>query len=178
MKLPSGRLVRERVVSDVGTVLSTALDSDLTGYALLESQDALLLDAEGIGVLTFDDGVPTVAYHTGTDNAGEDALADIAVAGPYRLELYGLDETDLAAVHDTDALTVPSASPAEQLAGDPQLADRTLDAAETEQQERSEESDDRGAVEAFLEDEERIDEIRQRAREQAAERAEEWNLRR
>lgn len=55
MRLPQGSLVRERVVTDVGTVLSTALDERLTGYARLESQDALLLDADGVGVLTFAD---------------------------------------------------------------------------------------------------------------------------
>ncbi len=178
MKLPSGRLVRERVVTDLTTVLATALDSGLTGYALLESQDALLLDADGVGVLTFADGVPAVAYHTGTDSAGEEALADIAVAGPYRLELYELDDAALAEVHDTDPMTIPPELPAEQLAGDPQLAERTLEAAATEQRDESDETTGDSAVEAFLDDEETIAEIQQRAREQAQERAEEWGFRR
>jgi len=178
MKLPSGRLVRERVVTDLATVLATALDSGLTGYALLESQDALLLDADGVGVLTFADGVPAVAYHTGTDSPGKDALADIAVAGPYRLELYELDAAALAEVHDTDPMTIPPELPAEQLAGDPQLAERTLEEAATEQRDESDETAGDSAVEAFLDDEETIAEIQQRAREQAQERAEEWGFRR
>jgi len=178
MKLPSGRLVRERVVTDVGTVLTTALDSEVTGYALLESQDALLLDADGVGVVTFAEGVPTVAYHTGTDSAGEDALADIAVAGPYRLELYELDEPDLTEIHDTDALTVPPGLPAEHLAGDPQLAERVRAVATTEPTAEEAAATGDSAVEAFLEDEETIAEIQRRAREQAQERAEEWDFRR
>jgi len=173
MKLPDGSLVRERVVEDVGTVLTTALDAELTGYALLESQDALLLDADGVGVLTFTDGAPTVAYHTGTGSAGEDALADIAVAGPYRLKLYRVDATALTDVHDTEAFRVSPELPARRLAGDPQLAERTLSAASVERADTGENS---SAVEAFLDDEETITAIQNRARERASERAEEWNL--
>jgi hypothetical protein len=178
MKLPSGRLVRERVVTDLGTVLSTALSDELTGYALLESQDALLLDADGVGVVTFDEGIPRVAYHTGTDSAGEGALADVAVAGPYRLELYELDPGGLTEIHDTDAWTVPPGLPAEQLAGEPELAARTRAAAGTERVDRDSEHAGESAVEAFLDDEETIADIQQRAREQATERAEEWGFRR
>lgn len=61
MKLPRGRLQRRRVVSDVATPLANALDAELTGYARLESQDALLLSADGVGVLTFEAGIPVVA---------------------------------------------------------------------------------------------------------------------
>lgn len=175
MRLPTGRLLRERVVEGIGTVLSTALDAGLTGYALLESQDALLLDADGVGVLTFEDGVPVVAYHTGTGSAGPDALADIAVAGPYRLELYALDADALADVHDSTGLAVSPELPAERLAGDPELAEQTLQATP-----ESREVDDGGdnPVEAFLDDEEKIETIQQRAREQARDRAEEWGFRR
>jgi hypothetical protein len=177
MKLPRGRLVRQRVIEDPATALERALDGELTGYARLESQDALLLDAEGAGVLTFEDGVPVAAYHTGTDNAGPDALADIAVAGPYRLELYELDADALAPVHDTGEFRVGPGTPAERLAGDADLAARARDAAPPEWVEReSAPAEGTSAVEAFLEDEHRIAEIRQRAREEAEQRAAEWDL--
>jgi len=179
MKLPRGRLVRERVVTDLGTVLDTALDAGLTGYARLEAQDALLLDAEGVGVLTFERGVPTVAYHTGTDNGGASALADIAVAGPYRLELYELDADALGAIHETDSLCVSPELPAERLAGDHDLAERTLAAIpEDRAADDTSDADAAGAVEAFLDDEETITAIQSRAREQAKARAEEWEFRR
>ena len=57
MKLPSGRLQRRRVVNDLATPLRHALEDRLTGYCRLESQDALLLSADGLGVVTFDCGV-------------------------------------------------------------------------------------------------------------------------
>ena len=177
MKLPRGRLVRQRVIADPATALERALDAGLTGYARLESQDALLLDAEGVGVLTFEDGVPVAAYHTGTDNAGPDALADIAVAGPYRLELYELDAHALDPVHGAEAFRVGPGTPAERLAGDADLASRTRDAAPPEWVER-ESAPDAGtsAVEAFLDDEERIAKIRERAREEAEQHAAEWDF--
>jgi hypothetical protein len=178
MKLPRGRLVRRRVVSDPGTVLSNALEDGLTGYVRLESQDALLLDAEGVGVLTFAHGVPVTAYHTGTDNAGSDALADIAVAGPYRLEVYELDADVLEAVHETPAFRVPPGASAERLAGDLDLAARTREAAPQRRIEDTESTAERetNAIEEFLEDQSRIESIRERAREEARRRADEWNL--
>ena len=178
MKLPQGRLVRQRVVSDPGTALSSALEMELTGYARLESQDALLLDADGVGVVTFERGIPVVAYHTATDTAGEDALADIAVAGPYRLELYELDAEVLVEVHATEAFRVRPETPAERLAGDPQLATRTREAAPGDRlTERESDTDgDASAVEAFLDDEEKIAAIRERAREEAEARAAEWGF--
>jgi hypothetical protein len=177
MKLPQGRLVRQRVVSDPGTALASALEAELTGYARLESQDALLLDADGVGVLTFEDGVPTVAYHTGTDRGGQDALADIAVAGPYRLELYELDGDVLADVHGIDDFCVPPETPAERLAGDPTLAERTREAAPAGRTtSRSTDGSDTGAVEAFLDDEEKIAAIQERAREEAEQRAAAWGF--
>jgi hypothetical protein len=176
MKLPRGRLVRGRVVTDPGTSLATALDAELTGYARLESQDALLLDADGVGVVTFEAGAPVAAYHTGTDAAGAAALADIAVAGPYRLELYELDADALAEVHDAADLRVPPGAPAEQLAGDPALAERTRAAApDWRTREAADEADD-DAVVAFLEDRERVEAVRERAREEARERAAEWDF--
>jgi hypothetical protein len=178
MKLPRGRLVRRRVVGDPATPLANALDAGLTGYVRLESQDELLLDADGVGVLTFESGVPVAAYHTGTDNAGADALADIAVAGPYRLELYELDAEALEAVHGTETLRVGPGTPAEHLAGDDALATRTREVAPAErvERERSSGREETSAVEAFLEDEARIEAIRDRAREEAERRASEWDL--
>jgi hypothetical protein len=178
MKLPQGRLVRQRVVSDPGTALASALETELTGYARLESQDALLLDADGVGVLTFEDGVPTVAYHTGTDSAGEDALTDIAVAGPYRLQLYELAAESLAEIHATEELCVPPETPAQRLAGDPSLAERTREVApETHPSaDAAETADEPSAVEAFLDDEEKIRAIQERARAEAKERATEWEF--
>ena len=178
MKLPEGTLVRRRVVTDLGTVLETALDSDLTGYARLESQEALLLDGDGVGVLTFDAGVPVVAYHTGSDRGGPPALADLAADGPYRLALFELDADALVAVHDAPALRVPPGMPAERLAGAPELADRTRAAAPSARLENSRRSSGEapGAVESFLEDEETIAAIRAEAREEARARAAEWDL--
>ena len=178
MKLPRGRLERRRVVSDLATPLANALDAELTGYCRLESQDALLLEAEGIGVLTFEEGIPMAAYHTGTDAAGPAALADIAVSGPYRIELFALPADALETVHEAEGLRVPPAMPARRLAGDPGLADRTRERAPdtTFDQRNDEGGSDASAVEAFLADEERIQAIQSRAREEAERRAAEWGL--
>lgn len=179
MNLPRGRLVRHRVISDAKTALETALDAELTGYARLESQDVLLLDSDGAGVLTFLEGVPVVAYHTGTDSGGPEALDDIAVAGPYRLELYELEARTLETVHGASDLTVPAGMPAERLAADPALADRTREAAPPERVAGpAGESgvDAPHAVEAFLENDDRIESIRERARREAKQRAAEWDI--
>jgi hypothetical protein len=177
MRHPRGRLRRQRVVEDPATALANALEADLTGYARLESQDALLLDAEGAGVVTFADGVPVAAYHTGTDSAGAEAISDIAVAGPYRLGLYELDATALAPVHDTEAFRVEPGMPAELLAGDAALAARARERAPDERvADGATDTDDGDPVAAFLEDEARIEAIRERAREEAERRASEWGL--
>lgn len=178
MKLPRGRLERRRVVSDLATPLANALETRLVGYCRLESQDALLLEAEGLGVLTFEDGIPMAAYHTGTDAAGPGALADIAVSGPYRIELFALPADALERVHEAEGLRVPPAMPARRLAGDPGLADRTRERAPAVTLERTSHEDgtDASAVEAFLADEERIQAIQSRAREEAERRAAEWGL--
>lgn len=180
MKLPRGRLVRRRVVDDLRTPLASALGGNLTGYARLEPQDALLLSADGVGVLTFAEGVPRAAYHTGTDAGGPAALADLAVAGPYRLELFELSVEVLEDVHAAADLQVAPGMPAERLAGDKELAARTRRVApdqwldgEPAQVERPEAP---GAVETFLEDEDKIEAIRERAREEAERRAAEWGL--
>jgi hypothetical protein len=125
---PEGRLVRSRVVADPGTALGSALDRELTGYAVLEPQDTLLLDADDRGVVLFRAGVPTAAYHAGTGRGGPPALADLAVPGPYDLELYAVDPDRLGTV-PTDGREVDPGMPAERLAGDPDLAARTRTAA-------------------------------------------------
>ena len=195
MKLPEGQLVRSRVVSDPRTVLVDALDRELTGYAVFEPQDALLLDASGRGVLTFRQGVPTVVYHTGTERGGPPALADLAAAGPYRLDLFALPSADLTRVHDQPEFRVPPGMPAERLAGDQALAARTREVAPSDHgvvapaagaSEGGDAGDpatadnerDRqvGAVEAFLDDEAKIEAIREQARSEAQERADEWGF--
>jgi len=173
MKIPRGELVRSRVVSDPAVALEAALDRELTGYAVLEPQDALLLDRGTTGVITFEDGVPVLAYDVESDGGGPDALADLAVPGPYRVELYELEPADLAEAHDTPELSVPPGTPAERLAGDPELADRTREVAP---EDRLRDDDPASPVEAFLADEEKIAAIREQAREEATQKAEEWGL--
>jgi hypothetical protein len=176
MKLPHGRLLRSRVVSDPGTVLSSALDAELTGYARLQPQDALLLDADGVGVLTFKQGIPAAAYHTASDSSGSDAISAIAVSGPFRVELYELDGDVLAELHETDSFTVPPGLPAEQLAGDPPLVERTREAAPDGRVEASSESSQSEVVESFLDDETAVEAVQDRAREEAIERADSWGF--
>ncbi len=179
MKLPRGRLQRRRVVGDLATPLRHALEERLTGYCRLESQDALLLSADGVGVVTFEAGLPAAAYHTGTDAAGAEALADIAVAGPYRIELFELDDEALDAVHAAEHLTVPPTMPARRLAGDADLADRTAALASEEGtalRDTPTEAAAYDAVEAFLSDDDKIEAIRDRAREEARRRASEWGF--
>ena len=174
LTIPRGTLLRSRVVSDVGTTLSRALDRGLTGYATLVPQETLLLSGDARGVLTFDDGVPVLAYNTVTDSGGPDALAELAVPGPYRVELYAVDATGLAAAHEEGALRVAPDAAATELADDAALAERTRDAAPDERLQAADDEDD--AVAAFLADEERIDAIREQARSEARDRAAEWGL--
>lgn len=172
MRLPRGQLVRSRVVAEPATLLADALDRALTGYARLQPQDAVLLDAEGAGVLTFRDGVPVLAYHDGTGRGGAEALADLAGAGPFAAELHRLAPADLAAAHDLADLRVPPGVPAERLAGDPDLADRTRAVAP----DHRDDADPTDPVVAFLEDDRKVAAIRERAREEAEHRAAEWGL--
>jgi hypothetical protein len=174
MNVPEGNLIRRRVVTDFATPLSNALETSLTGYARLEPGDALLLDADDVGVITFEAGVPVVAYHAGTDTTGPAAISDIAVANISRVELYELDSELLAGIHDQQADRVPPGLPAEQLAGDSDLVERTRERAPASR--CSEDDDSLAAVETFLENDERIDEIQQRARSQATDRADEWGF--
>ncbi|MES3161891.1 MAG: hypothetical protein PPP55_10045 [Halorubrum sp.] len=173
--IPRGDLLRSRVVSDVATTLSAALDRELTGYATLVPRDTLLLTDDARGVVTFADGVPVLAYNTVSDRGGPDALAELAVPGPYRVELYAVPNEALAAAHDEETLRVPPGSVATELADDPELAERTREAAPSERLAGGdgEESD---AVAAFLADDERIAAIKAQARAEAADRASEWGL--
>ena len=157
LTIPRGTLLRSRVVSDVGTTLSRALDRGLTGYATLVPQETLLLSGEARGVLTFEDGVPVLAYNTVTDSGGPDALAELAVPGPYRVELYAVDADGLAAAHREDALRVAPDAAATELADDAALADRTREAAPADRLRDDADEDD--AVAAFLADDERIEAI-------------------
>ncbi|WP_128904181.1 hypothetical protein [Halorubrum amylolyticum] len=175
LRIPRGDLLRSRVVSDVGTTLDRALNRELTGYATLVPQETLLLEGEARGVVTFADGVPVLAYNTVSDSGGSDALAELAVPGPYRVELYAVDDRALETAHEEDALRVAPGAAATELAGDQALADRTRDAAPDERLD-ADRDDDGDAVAAFLEDDERIEAIREQARSEAAERASEWGL--
>ncbi|EMA33659.1 hypothetical protein [Haloarcula japonica] len=185
MKLPRGRLDKSRVVTDLRDTLADVLDRELTGYAVFESQETLLLDGEGRGVITFTDGVPVLAYHTGTDRGGPPALADLAVPGPYHVSLYALDAADLESAHGAGELQVPPGMPAERLGGDPALADSTRRAAPDERLSAMGDGDaavpgdgtaEQSAVEAFLDDAEKIEAIKQQARSEARERAQEWDF--
>jgi len=178
MRLPRGRLLKSRVVTDPRDTLADVLDREVTGYAVFESQDSLLLDADGRGVVTFTDGIPVLAYHTGTDRGGPPALADLAVPGPYHVSVFELDGDALSGAHDAVELRVPPGMPAERLAGDPALADSTRRVAPEERtaSDTTGSAEDHSAVEAFLEDEEKIAAIRERARKEAQQRATEWGL--
>jgi hypothetical protein len=174
MKIPRGDLVRSRVVSDPAVALESVLDRELTGYAVFEPQDALLLDRGTTGVITFEDGVPMLAYDVESDAGGTDALADLAMPGPYRVELYELEPADLSTAHEASALSVPPGTPAERLAGDHELADRTRAAAPDDRLRTDD--DPASPVEAFLADEEKIAAIREQARDEAARKADEWGF--
>jgi hypothetical protein len=168
--IPDGELLRSRVVTALAPALSDVLDRRLDGYALLSSRDALLGGDEERGVITFEAGVPVLAYHSRTDRGGPPALDDIG-APPYRFELYALEADALELPHRTDELRVAPGSVAERLAGDPALAGRTRELAGDVLEERSEDT-----VEAFLEDEAAIADIRRSAREEALDRADEWDF--
>jgi len=182
MNVPDGTLVRSRVVGDPRDPLAAALDRRLTGYAVFEPQEALLLDGGSRGIVTFRDGVPELVYYTGTDHGGPTALADLAMPGPYHVELYRLGPDELASIGAHEELVVPPGMPAERLAGDPALAASTRRAAPGDRElsvaDDSDESGqtEPGAVEAFLADEAKIDAIKTQAREEAQRRAEEWGF--
>lgn len=173
LEIPRGRLRSSRVRPDPGAGLAVALERELTGYALFEPQDALLLDAETRGVLTFESGVPVLAYEAGSDTGGPEALAALSVPGPYSVDLFELPADALARAHETESLRVPPGMPADRLAGDAALAERTAAAAPPDWVEPAPTAD---PVEAFLADEAKIAAIREEARAEARARAAEWGL--
>ncbi len=122
-------------------------------------------------MLTFEDGVPVLAYHAGTDRGGPPALADLAATGPVRVELFATGAGALARAHDADPLRVPPGRPAEQLADDADLADRTRARAPADRA-----GADEDPVAAFLEDDDALAAIQEQARAEARERAEAWGL--
>lgn len=189
LEIPRGRLIRSRV--GVASALDAAFSRELTGYARIEP-DSLLADGEP-GVVTFAEGVPRAAYcERGTgheeqhgeghelergdhpiesDSRGVDALAALAGPGPCSVELYELPANALADVHDAPEFSVPPGAPAEELADDPALADRTRERAPDDAHDG-----EASALESFLEDDERIAAIQEEARAEAEQRAAEWGL--
>ena len=174
LRIPRGNLLRSRVVSDIGTTLSRVLDRELTGYATLVPQETLLLSGDAKGVVTFTDGIPVLAYNTVTDNGGPNALAELAVPGPYRVELYAVDAEALETAHEAETLRVAPGAPATELADDHALADRIRESAPDHRLDDEEEETD--AVAAFLDNDDRIEAIREQAQAEAQNRAEEWGL--
>lgn len=175
LRIPRGHLLRSRVVADIGTTLERALDRELTGYATLIPQDTLLSAGDTKGVLTFAEGVPVLAYNTVSDSGGADALAELAVPGPYRVELYAVDAAALETAHREPALRITPGAAATELADDPALAERVRTAAPADRLAETDEADT-DAVTAFLNDDERIDAIREQAQAEAQHRAEAWGL--
>ncbi|MWG33018.1 hypothetical protein [Halomarina oriensis] len=169
--IPHGRLVYSRVVDDVGVALATAFERSLTGYAVLTPQSALLLD-DAECVLTFEAGVPVLAYDVASDVGGTDALTAFSAGGPCRTELYDLPADALTVAHDTPELRVPPGAPADHLADDAALADRCRARAPDDRTDDPETD----PLEAFLADEERIAAIQEEARADAERRAAEWGL--
>ncbi|MFW5903294.1 MAG: hypothetical protein ACOCS7_00995 [Halolamina sp.] len=172
MTLPSGQVSFDRVVTALDEPLRAALDRSLTGYAEIVPQAALLLDATGSGIVWFEDGVPTHATHTGTGATGSDVLAELAATGPFSVRLVAVSPGDLPNRPASAAL--PPDAPAERLAGDETLAARTRERTGADHDESSDEGID--AVEAFLEDDEKIRAIRDHARAEAKRKADEWGF--
>jgi hypothetical protein len=169
--IPEGRLCRSRTDADVGETLAGVLDRELTGYVVFEPQGSILRGDDDRAVLTFEDGVPVLAYHAPSDAGGTDALAALS-GGVFHAESYELPADALAAAHRVDALRVPPTAPADRLAGDDGLIERTRKAAPDDRLR----ADDATAVVEFLSDPDRIEAIRAEARAEAEERAAEWGL--
>lgn len=161
----TGRLAFSRTVTDLSIPLAAALDAEHTGYAVLEPQQTILLDSTDRLTLFFDDGVPTHARHSDGRTGGA-ALASLADAAPCRVELRESDSAPPAGA------TVAPDAPADHLAGDVRLAERTRAAAPDD----VDDADGLDAVEAFLADEDAIEDIQERARAEAERRADEWGF--
>ncbi|SDY25591.1 hypothetical protein [Halopenitus persicus] len=176
LPVPRGDLRRSRVVTDPAVVLRSVLEARLDGYLTLVPQETLLLGGDARAVVTFDGGVPTVAYNTRTERGGTAALSDVALTGPYRIEVYELPSDALDPIHGTADLAVPPGAPARELADDDDLAARTRERAPDDRPAGGDPREEPSGVEAFLADDDRIAEIREQARAEAADRAAEWGL--
>jgi hypothetical protein len=170
--IPEGRLCRSRTDADVGETLAGVLDRGLTGYVVFEPQGSILRGGDERAVLTFEDGVPVLAYHAPSDAGGTDALAALS-GGLFHAESYELPAEALAEAHRVEALEVPPTAPADRLADDEALAERTREAAPDD---RLRDERNASAAAAFLSDPDRIEAIRAEARAEAEERAAEWGL--
>jgi hypothetical protein len=164
--IPDGELLRSRVVTSLSTSLDDILQRQLDGYAVLSSP--LGADDER-GVITFEAGVPTLVYHTGTDRGGPAAIADLGTP-PFHVELYALGADALELPHRNETLSIPPGTIAERLADDPDLAERIRSAA------GEDDPTDHDDIASFLDDETAVEDIREDAREDALERADEWGF--
>ncbi|MFB6092392.1 MAG: hypothetical protein ABEK02_05215 [Haloquadratum sp.] len=171
-RIPEGELCRSRTDADAGETLAAVLDRELTGYVVFEPQGSILFGDDERAVLTFEDGVPVLAYHPATDVGGDDAL-DALSGELFHADVYELPPAALAAAHRVEALRVAPTGPARRLADDEALVERTRRLAPDD---RLAEVADPSAVEAFLADADRIQEIREEARAEAQARADEWGL--
>ncbi|MFB6078359.1 MAG: hypothetical protein ABEJ80_05225 [Halarchaeum sp.] len=151
-----GELVFSRVVTDLGDALAHALDASLSGYAVVAPADALLLGEGGETLVGFDAGVPTHVRGAAGD-VGPPAVGALARAGPHRVRLYAGGTPSFA-----PEAAVPPDALAERAAGDPTLAERSRERAPEGPEEAG-----LDAVEAFLADEERVEAVREAAREDA-----------
>ena len=100
--IPEGRLCRSRTDADVGETLAGVLDRELTGYVVFEPQGSILRGGDERAVLTFEEGVPVLAYHAPSDTGGTDALGALS-GGLFHAESYELPADALADAHRVDA---------------------------------------------------------------------------
>lgn len=170
--IPEGELCRSRTDADVGATLADVLARELTGYVVFEPQGSILFGDDDRAVVTFEAGVPVLAYHPGSDAGGAAAL-DALTGDLFHAELYELPASALAAAHRVDEFRVDPTAPARRLAGDDALVERTRAAAPDA---RVADEDRPSAVEAFLADVDGIEAIREEARAEARSRAAEWGL--
>ena len=170
--IPEGELRRSRTDADVAETLADALDRELTGYVVFEPRGSILRDDDDRAVLTFETGVPVLAYHAAEDVGGWDAL-DSLPGGPFHTEVYELPAESLSAAHRVEELRVGPTAPARELADRDALVERTRTAAP---EDRLADEESASAVEEFLADTERIEAIREEAAAEAEARAAEWGL--
>lgn len=169
MALP-GELVRSRVVDDPASLLAALLDRGFSGHVTLDPADALLLDGGGRAIVGFSEGIPVSASHPDSQGSGRAALEVLSGAGPFRAELYACSTAVLSERSLGDP--IDPADPAEIVAVDDALARRTAAAApDTDPPAPS-----LDAVESFLADDEAVEALQERAREEARLRAEEWDF--